>query len=259
MIFTNDFLSALILAIVQGLTEWLPISSSGHLLILERLLNYDGGLVFEVALHFGTLMAVFIYFSKDITDILRDLLRGRFSTENGRLGVLLLVGTIPAAIVGFLVKNYFDTILSGIVVAGLGFMITGVLLLIVAFIPLKRNDTVTWKKSLVIGTAQAVAILPSISRSGATIASGVLLGLSEKTAMKFSFLLSIPAIMGASLVAGPASLSLDMVWGTIVSFAVGLATIHICFKYLLTRRENFKWFGIYALALGIVVLIWALV
>src|SRR3989338_3294589 len=121
----NELLVSLFLAVIQGVTEWLPISSSGHLVLFEKIFDYkQGGLAFEVALHFGTLMAVFVYFGKDIVDILQDFLSGKWNTENGKLGILLIVASIPAAIVGFFALGIFDTILSDLRVVALGFAVT---------------------------------------------------------------------------------------------------------------------------------------
>jgi undecaprenyl-diphosphatase len=253
-----ELFNIIVLAIVQGLTEWFPISSSGHLLLFEKILNYSGGLSLEVALHLGTLIAVFVYFRKDIVEILRDLISGKWSTKNSKLGLFILIGSIPVALIGFLVKDYFDTVLSDLLLTGAGFMVTGIMLLIVGFFKNHKNANLTYVKSFIIGIAQAIAILPSISRSGATIATGIFSGLSEKDAMKFSFLLSIPAILGANMVVGPVSLSFNLVIGTIVAFIVGLSTIHLCFEHLLSRRRNFAWFGIYALIIGIVICVLSL-
>ena len=125
-----EFVSALILAFIQGIAEWFPISSSGHLVLFGDLLDYSGGLVFEVTLHFGTLMAVFAYFSKDIIDIARDILSGKWKSPNSRLGFLVLLASVPAGIVGFLVESYFDSVLSTLVVVGVGFGITSMMLFI---------------------------------------------------------------------------------------------------------------------------------
>ncbi len=250
-------MSSIIIAFIQGMTEWLPISSSGHILLFEKMLGYSGGLDFEVALHFGTLMAVFLYFRKEIIDISRDFFSFKWKTENGKLGVFLALGTIPAAIVGFLVSNYFDSVLSDFILLGMGFLVTGVLLLIVGFTNGSGKDKLNWKKSLIIGSAQAIAILPSISRSGATIASGVLLWLDEKKAMRFSFLLSIPAILGASVLQwGNNPFPTSFLIPIIVSFLTGLMTIHLCFKYLLTKRKNFRWFGFYCILLALILFFW---
>ena len=253
-------MSSIIIAIIQGMTEWLPISSSGHILLFEKMLGYSGGLDFEIALHFGTLMAVFLYFRKEIINISRDFFSLKWKTENGKLGVFLALGTIPAAILGFLASNYFDSVLSDFILLGMGFLVTGVLLLIVGFTNGSSKVKLNWKKSFIIGSAQAVAILPSISRSGSTIASGVLLGLDEKKAMRFSFLLSIPAILGASVLQwGNNPFPISFLIPIIVSFLIGLMTIHLCFKYLLTKRKNFRWFGIYCILLGIVITLYSLI
>ncbi len=248
----NEALSVFILAVVQGFTEWLPISSSGHLVILERLLGYKGGLSFDVALHFGTLMAVFVYFGKNIVDILEDLITGKFKSENGRLGLYLIIASIPAAIVGYFSRSYFDTVLSDLRVIAWGFALTGMFLLI-SSVPRKiEGNKLNVKKAFLIGVSQALAIVPGISRSGATISTGVMQGLDEKNAMKFAFLLSIPIVFGANLVGvSGASLTPDLMWATFVSFLVGILTIHLMFNYVLTDRKNFFWFGLYCLLLSV--------
>lgn len=252
-----DLVSALILAIVQGIAEWFPISSSGHLVLTENLLNVTGGLLLEVTLHFGTLMAVFAYFSKDIVDIARDIVSGKWKTPNARLGFLVLLSSIPAGIVGFLVKGYFDSVLSALIVVGVGFGITSMMLFIASFHRGKGKDLskISPLSVVLIGCAQAVSILPGVSRSGSTISSGILLGLEEKSAMRFSFLMSIPVILGASLVTlGNAELSLEFLPASLVSFAVGLASIHFVFTRGLNKRKNFVWFGLYCLLLSIAVI-----
>jgi undecaprenyl-diphosphatase len=292
----EDLISALILAVVQGATEWFPVSSSGHLVLVERLLGFEGGLLLEVALHFGTLMAVFVYFGKDITEIVRHFFSGQWDTEHGRMGWLLIVGSVPAAIVGFFVADFFDSVFSGFEIVALGFGITGLFLVIVSSGKVNSRTVgisygkkvgrwdggvragqgdegfggsdggvgtgdgglrkLGFGKALLIGVAQAFAIVPGISRSGATVTSGILLGLSERNAMRFGFIMSIPVIFGANiLVVGSRTLPSEMIWATLVSFLVGLLSIHVVFRYVLVSRKNFRWFGIYclllALALGV--------
>ncbi len=259
----SEWITALILAIIQGITEWLPISSSGHLVLFEHILRYDnGGLAFEVALHFGTLMAVFVYFGKEITDIIRDFVLLKWDSENGRLGVLLIIASIPAGAVGFFVVKYFDSVLSNLTLVGLGFGITGLLLFIASLDFRHKIDdfkSMPYGKSFLVGIAQAVAIAPGISRSGATISSGLLLGLNEKNAMKFSFLMAIPVIFGANLVSfGNQTLPAELIWASFVSFIVGLLSIHIIFKYVLVTKKNLRWFAAYCIILSISVLIWIL-
>jgi len=259
----NDLISALIIAVVQGLTEWMPISSSGHLIVFEKLLNYSGGLMFDVALHFGTLMAVFVYFGGDIVDIAKDLLSLKWNSENGRLGLLILIATLPAAAVGFLFRNIFLKAFDSLGVVALGFGITGLFLLIASFSPRAKEKKLTGKiievgekrfgyfDGFLVGCAQVLALFPGISRSGATLSSGLLLGLDEKSAMKFSFLMSIPVTFGANiLVIGNNTLPPNLVWATLVSFVVGLIVIHLLFNHVLTSRQNLKWFAIYALLLA---------
>ena len=262
MVFVNELFSAIILAVVQGITEWFPVSSSGHLIIFEKILSYEGGLLFQVALHFGTLMAVFIYFGKDITDIIKDVLSFKFDTEHGKMGLLLIVATIPAGIVGFFAKNFFDTLLSSLGIIALGFGITGLILLIASSTANKSKineiKRLSYRNALLIGIIQAIAIIPGISRSGTTIAAGILLGMSEKTAMKFSFILSIPVIFGANIITiGNQTLPKELIWATLVSFIVGFLFLHLTFKYILVKRKNLRWFAVYALllALGLGVLL----
>ena len=258
----EDLILAVILAVIQGVTEWFPVSSSGHLVLFEEILGYSGGLVFEVALHFGTLMAVFVYFGKDITDIFRDVLTGRFSTEHGRMGLLLIVATIPAAIIGFLAKDFFDSVLSNLWIVSLGFGITGLLLIISSFNLSGKIDKMKdlgYGKSFLIGIMQALAIVPGVSRSGATVAGGVILGLSEKNAMKFAFILAIPIIFGANILAvGSQTLPSELIWATLVSFIVGLMSIHVVFRYIMVKKKYFRWFAVYCLALSASLILWLL-
>ena len=264
MAFVSEIVSALIIAIIQGITEWLPVSSSGHLVLFESLLNFKGGLVFDVALHFGTLMAVFVYFGKDIIDIIRDLLLGNWKTGNGRLGVLIAIATIPAAIVGWLFKNVFEIAFGSLGVSAIGFAVTGVFL-IIASLEHRSSKNYDKKKrrgkkakfgygeAMIVGLVQVFALFPGISRSGSTLGTGLLLGLKEKEALRFSFLMSIPIIFGANiLVIGNQTLPSELIWATLVSFIIGLVTIHLLYNYILTSKKNLKWFGIYALALALV-------
>jgi undecaprenyl-diphosphatase len=258
----NDLISALIIAVVQGITEWVPVSSSGHLVVVERLLGFQGGLVFDVALHFGTLMAVFVYFGKDIVDILEDLVKGKWKTENGKLGWLLILATIPAGVVGFLFKNVFEVSFENLGIVAVGFGVTGVLLFIssVDFSKVKKREKVGVRESFAMGVAQVFSLIPGISRSGSTISVGLLSGLNEKSAMKFAFLMSVPVIFGANIIAlGDKVLEPNLIWATLVSFVVGLLVIHLLYTRILLNRKNLIWFGIYAVLLGVAVGIWSFV
>lgn len=254
----GDLIAALILAFVQGLTEWLPVSSSGHLVLFQKILDYEPGLIFDVAMHFGTLMAVFVYFGKDIVDILEAFMRGKFKSESGKMGILLIIATIPAAVIGYTFKKYFEASFASLGITALGFAITG-LVLIIASIDFKKNTKKKpdYKDSLLIGFAQAVAIFPGISRSGSTISAGLLTGLDEKSAMKFSFLMSIPIIFGAGIVEiGNNKLQPELLWATLVSFIVGLATIYFLLKVISKDKKYLRWFAAYVLILSIAIFAW---
>lgn len=248
----NELISALFLAVLQGITEWIPVSSSGHLVLFERLLGYKGGLMFDVALHFGTLMAVFVYFGKDILNIMEDLLRGKVKSENGRMGLMLIVASLPAAVLGYFASQYFNSILTNLGIMAWGFALTGIFLFIASVPGKVKIEEPGFREAFFIGAAQALSIIPGISRSGATTSSGVLLGLSEKAAMKFSFLLSIPVVFGANiLIIGNNTLPPELIWATLVSFGVGLLSIHFIFNYILVSKKNFAWFGLYCILLSL--------
>ncbi|MDO8459542.1 MAG: undecaprenyl-diphosphate phosphatase [Nanoarchaeota archaeon] len=264
MVVSFDLVSALILAVVQGITEWLPVSSSGHLVVAQKLLGFDGGLKFDIALHFGTLMAAFVYFGGDIVEITRELLAGRWRSGQGRLGLVLVVATIPAAICGLIFKSVVESAFYSLGVVALGFCITGVCLIIASMdfgIKKKINslNELSYKDSFTIGLSQVFALLPGISRSGMTISSGLLAGLDEKQALRFSFLMSIPIIFGANIVTiGNSRLPPDWIWATLTSFIVGLVALHVLINYVLSSKKNLLWFGLYAVLLGISLEIWVL-
>lgn len=239
---------AAILGIVQGLTEFLPISSSGHLVLAQSLIPgfSQPGVLFDVILHFGTLFAVLYYFWKKIL------------TLNRKYFFLLAVGTIPAGLLGFLFQSQLEAMFGDVKWVGVELIITGILNLIIDKLP-SGQKTISIKNSFLIGIGQAVAIIPGISRSGATIFTGVSLGISKKRAAEFSFLLSVPAILGANLLQfmthtldNGISTGFYLV-GLIVSFLVGLASIKLVFKFL--QEGKFKIFGIYSMALGLFVLL----
>lgn len=206
-------LQAAILAIVQGLTEFLPVSSSGHMVLVKSLLGLKSdGVVWEVALHIGTLAAVVIIFHKDIFQIISGFLGGLLEAfRNGwakawkerpdyRMGWYLIAATIPAGLLGFLLNDWIETLFQSPFASAAFLFVTGEILWLTkphSLIPPGRK--MRFSDSLVIGLAQAVAILPGISRSGMTISAGVLRDVDRETAARFSFLLSIPVILGAGL------------------------------------------------------------
>jgi len=243
-----DLASLLILAIVQGIAEWIPISSSSQLVLVSNLMGYNSSLLVDVALHFGTLMAVFVYFGKDIMDIIRDVLSGKWKTEEARLVFALLIAAIPAGLVGFLLRDFVESSTGNLGLMALGLGITSMILFI-GSASKKKDEKISYGKAFIIGCAQILSLFRGVSRSGSTIVSGLLIGLSEKNAVKFSFLLSIPIIFGANILTlqGTQTLPPSLFVGTFVAFLVGVSTIHFSFKYLLSDRKNLKWFGLFTL------------
>ncbi len=262
-----DLASALLLGIMQGITEWLPISSSGHLVVVQKLLFSYNSVLFDVMVHGGTLLAVIVVFWRDFIDLLVNFLRtfleiphdglyAFYSSEKRKLSWYVIIGTIPIAIVGYLLKDYVNIIFNNLGLVGFCLLVTGL------WIYLTRNSKgfrkLDLKYGIIIGLAQAVAILPGISRSGSTISTGLLLGIDRDDVIRFSFLLSIPAIAGAlalEVVSSPLShvMSLDNLIGFLSSFIVGIIAI----KFLLTviRRNRFHWFSYYCFLVGGMILL----
>lgn len=212
-----DIIQAIIIGIVQGLTEFLPVSSSAHLVFTPYLLGTESGLAFDTLLHIGTLVAVVVYFWNDLVHMfksfitsLADVPHGKFreglrEDQFKKLAWMVLLGTIPAGLAGVLFKGFFEGLFSNIPAIGAFLIITGFLLYASEMVSRKTRDKsslkeMSIKNAMLIGVAQACAIAPGISRSGATISTGLFLGLERELAARFSFLLSIPAILGAALV-----------------------------------------------------------
>ncbi|MCR4443176.1 MAG: undecaprenyl-diphosphate phosphatase [Peptococcaceae bacterium] len=248
---------AVVLGIVQGLTEFLPVSSSGHLLVFRKMFGLsEAGLLLDTMLHFGTLAAVMAVFWRDIMDMLKK----PFS----HLTLLVAVGTIPTALIGLFFKDFFEELAVSGVTVGWEFLATGVI--IWAADNIKNRGTkdikrVTFVDALVVGTLQGAAILPAISRSGFTIAGALFCGIKRETAARFSFLISVPAIMGAVAVQGADLLggkgesigALPLAIGALTSAVAG----YVAVKWMLAviQRGSFKGFAVYVWFLGAAIII----
>jgi len=251
--------ATLILAVVQGLTEFLPVSSSGHLVLMEEAMSVgDAGLLMPIALHLGTLIAVLIVYRRDVVQVVGGLVSG-----SPREALLLVAATLPAVAVGFGLRDFFaDQFQSGRSAAW-GLLVTGVVLILADGARRKTaraggsgRTEITLVDALLIGTAQAVAIFPGVSRSGSTIAVAMLRGIEPLQAARFSFLMSIPAILGAAVLEGGALVErapesgvlLLLVWGLAVAALVGWAALRVLIAFL--NRGAFVWFAAYCGALG---------
>ncbi|MCR5487384.1 MAG: undecaprenyl-diphosphate phosphatase [Lachnospiraceae bacterium] len=267
-------LQAIFLGVIQGLTEFLPVSSSGHLAIAENLLHIrtDGGMLFDVMLHVGTLSAIFIGFRKDIgmligefIGILSDLVRKIrepdilvINSAYRRFVLLIIASTIPTGILGFAAKDFAEYAGSSLLLPGIGLLITSALLFLADRVGDGRKSarSATFLDAFEIGMAQGIATLPGISRSGATITACLLCGFKKEFAVKYSFIMSIPAILGALIlelkdIPGsdlPASLIADCVVGMIVSGIVGFFALK--FMVTVVRRRKYMMFSIYCLVIG---------
>jgi len=262
---------AVLLGALQGATEFLPVSSSGHLVIAQKLLGVElegGGLVaLDVCLHLGTLVSLLAVFWRDVLRILAAMLgrpispaadrEGLSASDARRLGCFVLIGTIPAVIIGFSLKDFFESLFHDAFSAAVMLLVTGAILFGTRFVRRHPVDVprMRWWHALVVGLAQALAIVPGISRSGSTIAGGLYLGLDRSLAARFAFLLAIPAIGGAAILqAGDlAALSHDILAavaaGTFVSAVVGF----VCVKWMLSfvKHRHFSWFAWYCWAAGL--------
>ncbi|NTW06177.1 MAG: undecaprenyl-diphosphate phosphatase, partial [Peptococcaceae bacterium] len=218
---------ALVLGLVQGLGEFLPISSSAHLILTPWILNWqDHGLVFDVALHMGTLVAVLAFFWQDWIKLSLHGLSGR-KTPEGKMFWYLVVATIPGVAFGLYFEEYIATVFRNPLLIGIMLILMGVVLYIVdrSFPANKSFDKIGWGESIWIGISQAFAMIPGVSRSGITMTAGRVLGLNRETAARFSFLLSTPIIVGASLMQGSklglADITIPFIGGITVSAVVG--------------------------------------
>jgi undecaprenyl-diphosphatase len=255
-----DLIQTIILGLIQGLTEWLPISSTGHLRLTEHFLDLKVPILFDVLLHAGTLIVTLLFFHKDIKNILVALGKRDFKTENGKLIPLIIVGTIPTALIGLIFGNAIEALFSNLLPIAGAFVICGVVLYS-SKIGNEKKESIGYLEALVIGTAQGIAIIPGISRSGLTIAVALLLGTKREKAFKFSFLLSVPAIIGAlglTLYEQHAALVLagvgwtEILVGVAVSMVVGYFALNLLRKII--AHKKFYFFAFYCWLLSIVLI-----
>lgn len=247
-----SLIQAVILSIVQGITEWFPVSSSGHLALFQKFFGFQN-LSYDVFLHFPSIIAVIYVFKKDILDLLR------FNKENwGYIG-LLLIAMIPVFILGILFKDFVIASFSNMLFLGFFFFVSGGLIYLTKFIK-EEKKKINWFDSLLIGLFQAIAIFPGISRSGATISGSLFRGLKKEQAIKFSFLLAIPVMLGASLVEATHFITevdyFILIISFVITFLVSIFTIKLLLR--IVYRENFWMFGVYDMLLGGLVIIWSL-
>ena len=251
-----NILTAVLLGIVQGFTEFLPVSSSGHLVLFQKIFGVGGPMLsFDIMLHLGSLVAVFIVFWKDILEILKKPFQN--------ITYMLIAATIPAVIVGVLFNKQIEALFGGGIFLAIAFIITGFLLIYSDRITntVKNDKDITFKDAVIIGCVQAIAIAPGISRSGSTITAGLHQKLTREAAARFSFLLSIPAILGAAamtakdILSGPGGAAgflsagtLPLVFGFVASMLSGYLSIR--FMLDLIKKCKLGYFGYYVFVLA---------
>mgnify|MGYP006176570749 FL=1 len=259
-------IEAVILGIVQGLTEFLPVSSSGHLEIAKELLSVseqEQNLLMTIVLHAATALSTIIIFRKDITTIITGLFQFKWN-EEAQFSVKIILSMIPAAIVGLFFEEEIESLFGGqIVLVGSMLLLTG-LLLFLADKAKKTNKKVSILNSILIGIAQAIAILPGISRSGATICTSVLLGVDREKAARFSFLMVVPLILGKmakDMLSGDliteSTTILPLIFGFIAAFITGLVACKWMIR--LVKKSQLKYFAYYCFAVGIISIVAKLV
>lgn len=259
-------LEAIILGIIQGLTEFLPVSSSGHLELGKAIFGEDGipqeGVLFSVALHAATALSTMVIYRKDILDLIKGLLQFKWNDET-KYVTKIAISMVPIVIVGLLFEEELETLFSGnVLLVGAMLLVTAALLFFTHRAG-SREGAVTYKKSFAIGLSQAIAILPGISRSGSTIATALLLGVSKEKAAKFSFLMVLPPILGAAALKlkkyleAPADHqtmeALPLTLGFIAAFVAGLFACSWMIK--IVKRSKLSFFATYCAIVGVIALV----
>ena len=279
-------LQAIFLGIIQGLTEFLPVSSSGHLAIAQNIFEIDtgGSMLFDIMLHVGTLAAVFVAYRKDIVRMIREaicicidigantkiwisnrkndeaLLYKRIIHNNYRkFVVLILVSTIPTGVIGYAAKNLVEAASATLIVPGVCLLLTGVLLVVADFTEdgKKIPRDVSYTNGFFIGIAQGISTLPGLSRSGTTITACLVSGFDKRFAVKYSFLMAVPAVLGASVLEIKDAVAEEITGNLVLCCVIGAVVAglvgYVCIKVMLSivRKKKFKGFAIYCLVLGV--------
>ncbi len=264
-----SWLQVVVLSVVQGLTEFLPVSSSGHLAIVSRLFfDDDAGASFTAVTQLGTEVAVLVYFARDITRIVKAWVVGLFNPAvrdaDYRLGWYVIIGTIPIGLFGLLFKDEIRTGARNLWLIATALIVFSAVIAAAEYFGKQGRHVgqLTWRDSVTVGLAQCLALVPGVSRSGATISAGLFLGLDRELAARFGFLLAIPAVFASGLFSlpdafhpvgeGMSASGAQLLVATLIAFVVGFAAVAWFLRFLV--RHSMYWFVAYRIALGTVVL-----
>lgn len=254
----EEIIKSIILGIVQGLAEFLPVSSSGHIELFKALFNVDFGkdnLLFTSLIHGATVLSTIVVFRKDILEIIKDVFKFKMN-ESTKFVLYIIVSMLPVLIVGLFFKDFVEQFFNqNILLVGFMLLLTGVLLLLTKFVASKQKE-ISYRNAFIIGLAQAIAVLPGISRSGATISTGLLLGIDKAKMAKFSFLMVIPPILGAMLLdlkdfaeQGSSNISAgELIGGFLAAFFTGLLACQIMIK--IVKQGKIQYFAYYCFLVG---------
>ncbi|MDY6786800.1 MAG: undecaprenyl-diphosphate phosphatase [candidate division WOR-3 bacterium] len=255
---------SLLLGIIQGLTEFLPVSSSGHLVLFRELLQIKtDNLFMEISMHFGSLLALIIYFRARILGLIgggyNEIKERRENKTNLRFMGLVIIGMIPAVLAGLFLKEHIENAFTSVLFTGIMFLLTGGIILITKFVS-RRSGKIRIKSAVIIGLMQVFALLPGISRSGITISSGILSGVSRKQAADFSFFMAMPLILGSFIMElREVSMQFEfyIITGIVSSLIASYIAILVLYKLL--ESEKFYRFAYYLFPLGILTIIYGIV
>lgn len=254
-----ELFQAIILGIVQGITEWLPVSSSGHLVLFQQLFGLGSSVAFDAMVHLATVVVIFMVFWKDILAMIRSTLGLKWD-ENTKLLLFIIIATIPTAIIGLVFEDWLTALFTNLLLLGVFFIINGIMLFLTRFAKPKKGKELNWWESLLMGVAQGVSIIPSISRSGATVSTGMFLGIKKEKLIKFSFLMSVPAILGAVVLEAKDMVvenAVVMLLGGFAAMIVGYFSLKLVIKAI--ERGKWHYFAYYCVALGAVIVVLSLI
>ncbi len=257
-IYMISFAESIILAFVQGITEWLPVSSSAHLSLVSHFFHVESSSVFYVImLHFATAFVVLFIFQKEFFKMFKAFFRADFKSEYGKKALFLIIATLPVAVLGVFLESIFEKIYLNINLIGLFLLLTGLFLFLVEKFP--RGLALNYKNTFIIGLSQIISVFPGISRSGITLGTGLLLGIKKEEAAKFSFMLGVPLLLGAGLfqlIFSPFSIDIEF-FPLIIGIIVTMVTSYFSIKFLLKviMKEKLWYFGIYCFLISLLVLV----
>jgi undecaprenyl-diphosphatase len=252
-----EIFQALILGLIQGITEWLPISSSGHLVLFQQLFSLGSSVAYDALLHLATLIVIILVFWKDILAILKSLISVKWD-ENTRLFLFIILASIPTAIIGLAFKDWLTALFTNMLLLGVFFIINGLILFLTRFAK-NKNKELNWWQSISMGITQGVSIIPSISRSGITVSTGLFFGIKKEKLIKFSFLMAIPAIIGAFIIESKdlvLETPINLILGSLTALIIGYFSLKLIIRII--EKGKFHYFAYYCLVLGIIILFFAL-